>query len=357
MTAGGLRRLTGSWKGWRGFDCAAAAVLVCLGCGDPGRGKVLAEVNGELLSGADLDLYEAARPEGLRSATGELDAQQELLSQMGLLRELVDQRVLLQRAAAQGVAVPDRAVDEAFERHCMAYGSEEQLADSLAGSGIDVGRFRGELRRQLTVEWMLDREVGARVRVSEDEMRGYYDRHKAAFAVPEQQLRLSQILVADTQVSPVPNARNDDVTGLEPARRKIRRIQEELEDGADFAELALHYSEDPAYAINGGDMGFLPLSALEKADVGLRRALVALQPGEISPIIQTGGEFRILRLVAVEEPGQRAFDDPAVQESIRDVLFNRKEQLLRTAIITVERNRATIRNLLAEGVAEGDGIE
>ncbi len=331
-------------------------VVAGLGCSDPGPGAVLAEVNGEAISRADLEIYEVARPEGLRNATGPLDAQQTLLKELSLLRELVDQRVLLQRAGAQGIAVPDREVDEVLDRHRMAHGSAEELAEFLSGSGIEMSRFREELRRQLTVEWLLDREVGARIRVGEDEMRNYYERHRAAFAVPEQQLRLSQILVADTQVSPIPNVRNDDATGLEPARRKIQRIQEELRDGADFAELALHYSEDPAYAINGGDMGFLPLSALEKADVRLRRAVVALQPGEISPIVQTGGEFRILRLAAIEEPGQRAFEDPSVQESIREVLFNRKEQLLRTAIVTVERNRAQIRNRLAEQIADGDGV-
>ncbi len=337
--------------------CVAVAALAFLACADPGPSRVLAKVNGETITRADLDLYEVARPEGLRNATGSLDAQQELLKEMSLLRELLDQRVLLGRAGAQGATVPDRDVDHALERHRLAKGSEAAFAEFLAGVGVEMGQFLEELRRQLTVERLLNQEVAARVRVSEEEMRAYYDRHEAAFAVPEQRLHLAQILVADTQVSPIPNVRNDDATGLEPARRKIQRIQDELENGADFEELALHYSEDPVYAANGGDMGFLPLSALEKTDVRLRRALVALEPGETSPIVQTGGEFRILRLIAIEPPGQREFDDPAVKDSIREVLFNRKEQLLRAAIVTVERNRSEIRNILAERIAGGHGID
>ena len=300
---------------------------------------MLAVVNGEAITRADLDRYEAARPEGLRDSAGDLDAQQGLFHDMALLRDLVDQRILLQRAGTQGLAVPDRDVDDAVGLHRLAHGQEEGFREFLAASGIEPGQFREEIRRQLTVERLLAREVAARVRVSDDEMRGYYERHQAAFAVPERRMHLSQILVADTDVSPIPNLRNDDATGLEPARRKIRRIQEELEAGADFGELALHYSEDPVYAANGGDMGFIPLSALEQTDVRLRRALVALDPGQLSEIVQTGGEFRIFRLIAIDEPGQREFDDPGVQGSIREVLFNRKEQLLRTAIVAVERNR------------------
>lgn len=336
---------------------ALAAATACVSCGGPAPARVLAEVNGETITRADIDLYEAARLESLRAGAGLLDPQQELLREMGLLRELVDQRVLLQRAGAQGVAALDRDVDEAVRRHRLAHGSEEVFLEFLALAGIADGEFREELRRQLTVERLLSREVAATIRVREEEMRAYYDRHRAAFAVPEQRMHLSQILVADTQVSPIPNVRNDDATGLEPARRKIQRIREELEEGADFGELALQYSEDPVYAANGGDMGFVPLSALEKTDVRLRRALVALEPGEVSPIVQTGGEFRILRLAAIEQPGQREFEDPAVQESIREVLFARKEQLLRSAIVAVERNRAEIRNRLAESIAGGHGMD
>lgn len=333
-----------------------AALLVFSSCGEPDGTQLAAEVNGERITYADLERYEISRLQDLRSSAGSLDVQQELLQRMGLLRELVDQRVLLQRADAQGLAVADRDIDAALERHRLAYGTPADFQQFLEGAGIDPREFREELRRQLAVEKLFNREITSKVRVTESEMREYYDSHAAAFAVPEQQLHLAQILVAETEVSPIPNLRNDDATDLESARRKIQRIREEIDGGADFEQLALHYSEDPVYAANGGDMGFIAQSALEKTDVRLRRALVALMPGEISPVVQTDGEFRILRLISIEPAGRREFDDPVVQESIREVLANRKQQLLRAALYEVERNRSRIRNHLAERVAGGHGL-
>ena len=335
---------------------ALVAFLALSSCSEPEGTQLAAEVNGERITYADLERYEITRLQDLRGSAGSLDAQQELLQRMGLLRELVDQRVLLQRASEQGLAVADRDIDAAIERHRLAYGTPADFQAFLEGAGVSLREFREELRRQLAVEKLLNREIALKVRVTETEMRDYYDNHSAAFAVPEQQLHLAQILVADTQVSPIPNLRNDDATDLESARRKIQRIREELDSGADFEQLALHYSEDPVYAANGGDMGFIPQSALERTDVRLRRALVALEPGDISPVVQTDGEFRILRLLSIEPAGRREFDDPGVQESIQEVLANRKQQLLRAALYEVERNRARIRNHLAERVADGHGL-
>ena len=331
--------------------------MLAAGCGEPDGTDLAAKVNGERITYADLERYEISRVQDPRGTAGVSDAGQQLLRRMGLLRELVDQRILLQRASAQGLGVSDRDVDVALDRRRLAYGSAEDFQRFLDAAGVELRDLREEFRRQLTVEQLLNREIASKVSVSEEEMREYYRDHSAAFAVPEQQMRLAQILVGESQVSPIPNLRNDDATGLEPARRKIQRIREELDAGEDFERLALSYSEDPVYAANGGDMGFIPQSALEKTDVRLRRALVALkEPGDISPVVQTDGEFRILRLISIEPAGQREFEDPEVQESIREVLANRKEQLLRAAVYEVERNQASIRNYLAERVAAGHGL-
>lgn len=331
--------------------------IVAAGCGEPDGTDLAARVNGERITNADLERYEISRVHDLRGSVGARDAQQQLLQRMGLLRELIDQRILLQRASAQGLGVSDREVDAALERRRLAHGTAEDFQEHLESVEVDPRDLREEFRRQLIVEQLLAREIASKVSVTEAEMQGYYDSNSAAFAVPEQQLRLAQILVGESQVSPIPNLRNDDATGLEPARQKIQRIREELDAGEDFARLALHYSEDPVYAANGGDMGFIPQSALDKTDVRLRRALVSLKnPGDTSPVVQTEGEFRILRLISVEPAGRREFEDPDVQESIREVLANRKEQLLRAAIYEVERNKASIRNYLAERVSAGYGV-
>lgn len=339
--------------------CRAALAALCAGalaCGDAVDAPLVATVNDERITRADLDGYAAWRALDERGAGGSLDPAQEQLQRLNQLRELIDRRLLLQVASRRGLSASDEEVEAVVARHRLPYTTAEAFQRHLGSLGMDLPGLRKQTRRQLTVERLLVREIASKVEVDESEMRAYYDANRAAFSVPEQRLHLAQILVGESQLSPIPNLRNDDATDRTFARRKIERILDELEDGADFEELALHFSEDPVYAANGGDMGFIPLSALEQADTSLRRALVDLEPGEHSAVIETGGEFRILRLIAIEPAGQRSFDDPAVRASIRDVLANRKEQLLRSAFYEIQRNAARIRNYLAEGIAARHGV-
>lgn len=338
----------------------APAALVCLlawaACQEPGGTEVVAEVNGERITSADLDRYRWSKlPDG-QAPTEPPDASQETAQRFALLRELIDQRMLVQRAADMGLVATDAEVDAAVERHVVEYGTQAALEGFLDDKGLSLGDFRTELRHRLTIERLIHAEISSRVEVDADEMREYYDSHESAFSVYEEQMHLAQILVSASAVSPIPNLRNDDATGPEAAREKIEWIREELASGADFEKMAREYSEDPIYASTGGDMGFIPQSALESTDIRLRREMVALEPGEYSKIVETDGEFRILHLISIEPAGQRPFEDQDVQRSIRAVLMNRKEQVLRAAFYEVERNRATIRNYLAEGITAEYGV-
>ena len=333
---------------------AVASALAWSGCASGSGDRVAASVDGEVITYGDLARHRAFRLLDSQDAAGSPDARLEQLHNLTLLRGLIDRRLLLQLADAQGLAVADGDIESAVDRYRVAFGTAEAFEASLRDLELEREGLRTELRRQLTAELVLNREISSRVSVAEAEMRDY-DSNLAAFSVPEQQLHLAQILVAESAVSPVPNLRNDDAVGREAARRKIQGIQEQLEDGEDFEQMALHYSEDPVYASSGGDMGFVPSSTLEEADLALRRAVASLSPGEFTEIVETGGEFRILFLIAVEPAGQRAFEDPEVRESIRDVLSNREEHLLRTAFFEVARSRASIRNQLAERIVSRYG--
>ena len=326
-----------------------AVVLLAWQACSLGTDEVAARVNGEAITYADIERYEwlsgdewpavreGPRPDGWRLRS---------------LRELVDQRILLRRAESIGLEAADAAVDEALGRRQAAVGTEDDLRRTLGSAGVTLDQFRAHLRRMLTVELLVSVEAASKVSVGLDEMREYFDTHEAAFSVYERQLRLAQILVGESALSPIPNLRNDDVTGRDAAREKIRWIQQQLRDGVGFEILARDYSEDPLYAATGGDMGFVPLSAMEAADIRLRRAVTALREGEQTGIVETDGEYRIMRLISIEEAGKRSFDAPDVQDAIRAVLRNRKEHLLREAVYEVERNRSAIRNYLAERLAE-----
>ncbi len=87
----------------------------------------------------------------------------------------------------------------------------------------------------------------------------------------------------------------------------------------------------------------------------LKKIVMSLKPGQVSPPIVLKDSIRILKLVTREAPGLRGLADPQVQQTIRDTLRNRKEQLLRAAYRAVARDDARVRNYLAEQVLESNG--
>ena len=117
----------------------------------------------------------------------------------------------------------------------------------------------------------------------------------------------------------------------------------------------MDYSEDPVTAATGGDLGYIPESALSQTDPALKKAVLALRPGQLSGVIALRDSYRILKLIAREAAGQRDLAGPQVQQTIRDTLRNRKEQLLRTAYLATVRDEAHVTNYLARQVLESAG--
>jgi peptidyl-prolyl cis-trans isomerase SurA len=155
------------------------------------------------------------------------------------------------------------------------------------------------------------------------------------------------------------NRKNDDATNEAEAERKVKMLVDRLNSGADFAQLAMDYSEDMNTSGTGGDLGYVPESALNQSDPALKKAVVGLKAGQVSPPIQVqpkdGARILILKLITRESPGLRGIAEPQVQQTIRDTLRNRKEQLLRLAYLAIARDGARVTNFLAEQVVEAAG--
>jgi len=110
---------------------------------------------------------------------------------------------------------------------------------------------------------------------------------------------------------------------------------------------------NPLTAQSGGDLGFIPESGLEKVNVQIRGMIATLKAGQISPILPAPDGYRILKLISKEPSGQRELSDPRVQQTIREILRNRKDQLLKTAYYEMARNDAKVVNYLARSIIEG----
>jgi len=157
------------------------------------------------------------------------------------------------------------------------------------------------------------------------------------------------------------NRKNDDAANEAEALRKTKMLMDRLNSGADFAQLAMDYSEDMNTVSTGGDLGYVPESALNSAQVDpvLKRAVLALKPGQVSQPIeardQAGTSYRMLKLISREAAGQRSLSEAQVQQNIRDTLRSRKEQLLRSAYLAIARDDAQVTNYLAQQVIEAGG--
>jgi peptidyl-prolyl cis-trans isomerase SurA len=196
---------------------------------------------------------------------------------------------------------------------------------------------------------LITKEIVSRVAVTDREIAEYFARNQATFNVPETQYHLAQIAVTPVAEAQVRNTKNDDAKNPQVAERKITVLYARLRAGEDFATVAQEYSEDVRTASGGGDMGFIPVSALA-SNPPLRQAIATLKVGDITGILRTPDGYHILKLMGREETGQRDLSNPQVASAIRQTLMNEREQLLKAAYLEDLRNRAKVRNYLAEKI-------
>jgi peptidyl-prolyl cis-trans isomerase SurA len=245
----------------------------------------------------------------------------------------------------------DADVETEFNKMKAPY-TKEEFDRQLAARKMTVDDLRSQLRRDLTIQKLINKEITSHITISDADVSNFYNNNKASFNLPEPAVHLAQILVTRSPESNVRNLKNSKARNDAEARTKIQDIAARLKRGEDFAMLAQNYSEDPETAANGGDRGLVPESAFANASPELQKLIAALPPGGTSPIIPTQEGYVILKLISREPAGQRELNDPRVQQSIRNTLLNRKDSLLRAAYYEVARNTAKVTNYLAQSIMQ-----
>ena len=332
---------------------ALAACTLCASCNKqaaPGP-DVWAVVNGKQILRQDVEKIFRSR----QTAEAPAPSQEEALSlELGILDELINSEILLERASKMNLLASDAEVDEKFTESKSPY-TEEEFQKKLEESGLSVDDLRNDIRRQLSIQKLLNREVVAKISITDQDIAEFYNKNRSQFNVPEPQYHIAQIVITPHADPTVHNRKNDKATNEAEAGRKAAMLIQQLDAGADFSELAMDYSEDPS-ASTGGDLGFQPESAFNKSDPMLKSAVLSMKAGQVTqPIhLKTGG-YIILKLIAKEAAGQRELADIQVQQAIRDGLRTRKEQLLRSAYLVEARDEARVTNYLARQILESAG--
>jgi peptidyl-prolyl cis-trans isomerase SurA len=323
------------------------------GCrkGEAPSPDVWAEVNGTQIQRSEVEQYYRTQS----NPDAPTPSREEAMSMMlNILDNLINNEILLERAQKLGLAASDGEVEDKFTELKSPY-TDDDFQRQLKLRGVTVDDLKKNIREQLSIEKLINREVVSKITITDQDVTDFYNQNRQQFNVAETQYRLAQIVVTPHKDPEVRNRKNDDATTDAEARRKVAALEQQLKNGADFSELAMDYSEDPQTASSGGDLGYVPESSLGQSNPMLKKVVMALKPGETSDVIVLPDSYRIVKLVAKEAPGQRDLNDPSVQSTIRDALRTRKEQLLRTAYLSDARDGAKVENYLAQQVIESAG--
>jgi peptidyl-prolyl cis-trans isomerase SurA len=308
-----------------------------------------AMVDGRAISRTDVE--KAFRRSGASSEP--LSDEEALAAKLGVLDDLIVEEILLAKAGALKLQVSDSELDMAYAEARKNI-PEEAFQQELTRRNLTTADMRDGLRRELLAQKVIDQDVGSKIVVSDQEVTGFFNANRAQFNFTEDAYHLAQIVVTPARDTQLANRTGDDAATPQAASAKVAMLLERLKGGAPFGDLASDFSEDPESAPRGGDLGFVPLSAVKQAPPPLRDAVLKGTPGSARVVTQ-GGVHTIVFVVAYEPAGQRDLSMPAVRERITQTLRARKEQMLRTAYLTAARTDADVVNHLARRVVDAQG--
>jgi peptidyl-prolyl cis-trans isomerase SurA len=270
--------------------------------------RVVAVVNDEVITATELNQRMHLAEQQLRRQNINPPSADVLRKQ--ILERLILDRAQLQLAKETGVRVDDITVNAAVNR--MAEQNTltvQELRAKIEADGVDFNQFREDMRDEITMVRLRDREVDARIQVSEGEIDNFLA-EQAGVAAGAVEYDVAQILVG------VPEIASPEY--VERARRRAEDLLAQLGTGADFARLAAGYSSAPE-ALQGGDLGWRTVDRLPNLFL---QAIRNLKPGEIAPIVRSPVGFHILKLVGQRNASSaRLSSQPIQQTRVRHILL------------------------------------
>jgi peptidyl-prolyl cis-trans isomerase SurA len=294
--------------------------------------RIVAVVNKEVITASELrERVGLAERELKRQGT---PTPERALLERQVLERLVLDKAQLQLAAETGLRVDEVQLDRAIER--IAQNNNLTLSafrQALERDGVPMDKFREEVRRQIVMQRLREREVEARIDVSESEIDLFLEEHKSSGS-PRVEYNLAHILVRlPEQASP---------ERIAQARARIEKARDEARAGADFGRLAASYS-DAGDALQGGLMGWRAADRLPEL---FAAALQPLKPGDVSDVLRSPGGFHLLKLIERRGAGESR---PVTQTRVRHILIRTNELVSESE---AQRRLAELRERIVAGGAD-----
>jgi peptidyl-prolyl cis-trans isomerase SurA len=337
-----------------------AGLLPVAGCNRGHSADVVATVNGHAIMRTEMDKsYQTQLGDAQQQQQQSPSQDQADSLRLNVLRALIDEEIVQQRAAKMNLTATNEEVDAKFAEMKAPY-TEEQWDQRLKANHTTQDDVKHDLRRQLTINKLLNKEINSKITVTDADVANYYNQHKGEFNFIETMYHLAQIQVTNVPSTQPGNLQGSKATNDAEAKKKIQALKNQLDSGADFGTIAMNFSEQPETAPNGGDIGFVPESQL-RANPAIYAVLSKLKPGQVTEIIpimnpqtQKPVGYAIYKLLSREPAGQRDLNDPRVQQAIRQQLHDGRSQLLKNAYFEMLRDQAKVENFFAEQIFKND---
>ncbi len=262
--------------------------------------KILATIDGEPVT-----LYEVKRFSAANIHARELGA---AVDQNTLLDAVITEKLVQKEVSDKGIIVHDediaRYIDGIKERNHI---NDEQLQQALQAQGMTLDSYRAQIRQDLQRQQLISHEIRGKVSVTPEEVQRYYQAHLSEYSTPERIQVAHIVFRLDADAPP------DRVMAV---TAKAEEVYQRLKKGADFAEMAKQYSEDPS-GQNGGSLGWFKKGELLDS---LEQAAARLKVGEVSEPVRTKVGVHLIKLEGREGASHQNLDDLADQ--IKQQLYN-----------------------------------
>lgn len=275
--------------------------------------RIVAVVNDEVITLHELNARLDFAVAQLQKQGTPLPPRGELERQM--LDRLIMDKVQLQHARDSGMRIDDSQLEQALQR--IAANNKMSLAkfrDALQKDGIAFAKFREDIREEMTIARVREREVNDKIVISEGEIDNYLSGDSTAGNSAEEYEVAHILLRAPESASP---------EQIQKLKVKAEQVYERAKQGEDFAQLAATYSDAPD-ALKGGGLGVRPLNRLPAL---FAEVVVKLKDGEVGPLLRSPNGFHLVKLVA--KRGGAALP-PVEQTHVRHILIKVNEVVSET---------------------------
>lgn len=323
-----------------------AIAVVCLVsalafAGDTVIEQIIARINNSIITRTDLqrakdDVLKECREKG----GSETECQQEAAGRnKDVLRDLIDQQLLLQKGADDGITGETELIKELDRmRKEMKLETLEDLQRAAEQQGVSWEDYKQNLKNQIITQQVIQREVGPKINITPDDEKKFYDEHQKELERPES-VRLSEILIPTT----APPAKEgetpveDDAT-IAAAQKAADQVLAAIKGGEKFEDVAKKFSKGPT-AANGGDLGYFERGKLAKQ---LEDQVFAMKPDTITDPIRTKQGFVILKVTEHQAGGIPPLTNENVKGQIDNAIYYQKLQPALRSYLTKLREEAYI---------------